>query len=68
MSSKRDTHIFKAAQAAGSCRLEGIRVNKRSQSRMESIIEGTTDSQAIKDRLVRQYRRKNAATLAVAAG
>lgn len=67
MSKSSDTHIFKAAQAAGSCRLEGIRVSKRAQKRMESIIEGNTDSQAIKERLIPQYRRKNAATLDVAA-
>lgn len=67
MTKKVKSHAFKAAQAAGSCRLEGIVVSKRSQARMESIIEGKKDGTAIKARLVRQYRRKNAASLSLAA-
>ncbi len=66
MHSKHFSDKFIAAQVAGSCRLEGIRVSADEEKLMCDIIAGKVDAVALRHQLVQQYQAQNSATLEIA--
>ena len=48
-----------ATQVAGSCNLSGIKVTSQDMVVMEKIISGELSPQAIRQRLVQEYKIKN---------
>ena len=47
---------YKAAQVAGSCRMEGIHVSKAQELRMCEIIKGKIDANLVAKQLADHYR------------
>ncbi len=56
-----------AAQVAGSCRLEGIKVSADDEQMMCDIISGKIDATVLRRQIIQQYRSQNSTTLKIAA-
>jgi hypothetical protein len=56
---KHDKDSIRAAQVAGSCRLEGIKVSREDEAMMTNIIAGNLDSMALRQSLVQRFKAEN---------
>lgn len=56
---KHDKNSVLAAQVAGSCRLEGIKVSREDETMMTNIIAGKVDSIALRHKLVQRFKTEN---------
>ena len=58
------TSKYLAAQVAGSCRIEGVRVSARQEKLICDVIDGKTNAKALRRKLVAQFRASNKAQIA----
>ena len=58
------TSEYLAAQVAGSCRIEGIRVSARQEQTSRDVIDGKADAKAMRRKLVARFQASNKATIA----
>jgi hypothetical protein len=59
---KRITAEFLAAQAAGSCRIEGLKVAPEEEERMRDIISGKIDAEEDIQKIVDAFKAQNTKT------